>query len=56
MRITEEVLLYDLNAIISGIGGSLGLFLGFSFLGLIEQALNWICCEKKKLSEAADKD
>ena len=49
MRDMEELLLYDLNAIISGIGGSLGLFLGFSFLGLIEQALNWIWCERKKL-------
>ena len=28
--VTEEVLLYDLNSIVSAVGGSLGLFLGFS--------------------------
>ena len=28
--VTEELLLYDLNSIVSAVGGSLGLFLGFS--------------------------
>jgi hypothetical protein len=27
---TEEILLYDFNAILSAVGGSLGLFLGVS--------------------------
>ena len=28
----EEYLLFDFNAIVSSVGGSLGLFIGFSFL------------------------
>ena len=30
--IEQDILLYDLNSIIGSIGGSLGLFAGFSFL------------------------
>lgn len=30
VRVKEEFLIYDLNAIVAAIGGSLGLFLGFS--------------------------
>lgn len=36
----EEYLVYDLNAIVSGVGGSMGLFLGFSFLGCCEGFLD----------------
>lgn len=36
----EEFLLYDLNAIVAGVGGSLGLFLGFSCLGCLGQILD----------------
>ena len=46
----EEYLLFDFNAIVSSVGGSLGLFIGFSFLqcamstfGLIEKT-----CQKCK--------
>ena len=40
-KVTKEVLLYDTNDMIGAIGGSLGLFLGFSFF----QSLS-ICVEK----------
>ena len=30
--IEQDILMYDLNSIIGSIGGSLGLFVGFSFL------------------------
>ena len=44
--IEEEYLLMDLNAIVSAIGGSLGLFLGFSWLQVLLQIIqkieNWI--------------
>ena len=44
--IEEEYLLMDLNAIVSAIGGSLGLFLGFSWLQVLLQMIqkieNWI--------------
>ena len=30
--IEQDILMYDLNTIIGSIGGSLGLFMGFSFL------------------------
>jgi hypothetical protein len=34
--IQEEYLLYDFNAIISAVGGNLGLFVGFSCLSFVE--------------------
>ena len=41
VRNTEkEVLVYDLNDVIVAIGGSLGLFLGFSFFDLISKCLD----------------
>ena len=30
IEVSEEVLLYDFNALVAAVGGSLGLFLGFS--------------------------
>ncbi len=39
-KIFEEYLLYDTNTIISAIGGSLGLFLGFSCLHLVKGGLD----------------
>jgi len=39
---TEEILLYDLSNIVSAVGGSLGLFLGFS-------CLNFVTCFYKKV-------
>ena len=40
-KITTEVLLYDVNDMIGAIGGSLGLFLGFSFFHSLS-----LCMEK----------
>ncbi len=34
----EQHLMYDLNDVLNGIGGSLGLFLGMSLLGLADWA------------------
>ena len=48
MPIHEEYLLYDLNAIVSAVGGSLGLFLGFSCYELVKTCL-------KKLASAMTK-
>ena len=46
VRVKEEFLIYDLNAIVAAIGGSLGLFLGFSCYevarGGLEKARNLI--------------
>ncbi len=39
--ITKQVVLYDFNTIVAGIGGSLGLFLGFSFLDLGLKIVSW---------------
>ena len=40
--IEEEYLLMDFNSIVSAVGGSLGLFLGFSCLDFLMQLLNKI--------------
>ena len=40
VTIIEEVLLFDFSAILSAVGGSLGLFIGFSFLDLFKFAIN----------------
>ena len=37
----EEVPLFDVNAIIASVGGSLGLFLGFSCRGCLNEVLEW---------------
>ncbi len=39
--VMEEYLLYDANAVIAALGGSLGLFLGFSFLQVGRAAINY---------------
>ena len=39
LKIFDEYLLYDTNAIISAIGGSLGLFLGFSCFQAVRRSL-----------------
>jgi hypothetical protein len=40
VTIIEEVLLFDFSAILSAVGGSLGLFIEFSFLDLFKFAIN----------------
>ena len=39
-KIEREVLVYDTNDVIGAIGGSLGLFLGFSFFDIISKCLD----------------
>ena len=36
MTTSQEVLLYPFDSLVSEFGGALGLFLGFSFLGLLD--------------------
>ena len=38
-KIAKEILMYDTNDMIGAIGGSLGLFLGFSFFDVISKCL-----------------
>ena len=40
VTIIEEVLLFDFTAIVAAVGGSLGLFIGFSFLDLFKVVIN----------------
>ena len=45
----EEYVLFDFNAILAAVGGSIGLFLGFSFLDCVIATKNRIlalCCKK----------
>ena len=42
VTIIEEVLLFDFTAIVAAVGGSLGLFIGFSFLDVFKLAINKI--------------
>ncbi len=42
VRVRQEVLLYDFNAIVGTMGGSLGLFLGFSCFDVIRKVLAWL--------------
>ena len=41
-RIEKEVLVYDTNDVIGAVGGSLGLFLGFSFFDVISKCLDYL--------------
>ena len=36
----EEVLLFDFSAIVSAVGGALGLFIGFSFLDIFKAIID----------------
>ena len=42
MDVNEEYVVYDFSGFISSVGGMLGLFVGFSFLGLVEAFSNFI--------------
>ena len=44
-KIEREVLVYDTNDVIGSIGGSLGIFLGFSFFDVISKFLDNAFCE-----------
>ena len=41
-RIETEILVYDVTDMIGALGGSLGLFLGFSFLGLLSDLIDFL--------------
>ena len=41
-KIEKEVLVYDINDVIGAVGGSLGLFLGFSFFDVISKCLDYL--------------
>jgi hypothetical protein len=43
-KIEKQTLVYDTNDVIGAIGGSLGLFLGFSFFDVISKCLDLIMC------------
>ena len=43
--ISEEVLLYDFSAIVAAVGGSMGLFLGFSCYSLVLEFYTY-CSER----------
>ena len=42
MDVREEYLIYDFSGFISSVGGMIGLFVGFSFLDLVVQILNYL--------------
>ncbi len=44
VQLQEEILMFDFNAIIAAVGGSLGLFLGFSCLDFFA----WIATKMSK--------
>ena len=39
----EEILLYPFTSLIAEFGGSLGLFLGFSFMSIWQEVRGWCC-------------
>ena len=49
--IIEEYLLYDFVGILGSVGGSLGLFLGFSFLGLFSDLIDFLQSKLNKIQE-----
>ena len=49
--IIEEYLLYDFVGILGSVGGSLGLFLGFSFLGLFSELIDLLQSKLNKVQE-----
>ena len=40
VSVIEETLLFDFTAIVAAVGGSLGLFVGFSFLDVLRAAID----------------
>ena len=51
MRVNEEYLIYDFVGLVGSVGGTLGMFIGFSFINVISDVLNYFksFLEKKKL-------
>ena len=58
VKVYEEYKVYDFNGILGSVGGSLGLFIGFSFLDMMicllsrvkkwSSPASWYCNKKKK--------
>ena len=48
--VAEQVRIFDLNSIIGTVGGSLGLFIGFSFLACIQDIFKLIVCKHSSYS------
>ena len=51
IMVIEEYLLYDFVGILGSVGGSLGLFLGFSFLGLFSDLIDFLQSKFNKIQE-----
>ena len=41
MRVNEEYLIYDFEGLVGSVGGTLGMFIGFSFINVISDILNF---------------
>ena len=50
MVVNEEYLIYDLQSLVGSVGGTLGMLIGFSFINVITEVLNYSkqLLEKKK--------
>ncbi len=48
---SDQMVIYDLNSIVNGAGGSMGLFLGVSFFGMGNKWIKWISRRRKKLCQ-----
>ena len=50
MVVNEEYLIYDLEGLVGSVGGTLGMFIGLSFINVITDVLNYLkqLLEKKK--------
>ena len=50
MTVKEEAMLYPMNSFVAEVGGALGLFFGFSFIGLwesLQSIINFLIALKK---------
>ena len=56
MKVEEEYLVHDFVGMLGSIGGTLGLFIGFSFLGGLTNLLSHIqsCLKKMRLKRKID--
>ena len=50
----HQVLLYDWNDVLNGIGGAMGLFLGFSLLSIADSLGDWLEGRGGKDKETVD--
>ena len=50
IQVQTEYLIYDFNGLLGFIGGTLGLFIGFSFYGLLTDLINSVLFITQKIS------